>query len=107
MGRLIVYYFVLWVANNQMLKTTSLGDQKVWADMLDQTTIPATWFLFQVNGQVKQTAMKMFKKKMLPFPEPIRKFLWLDIIKNSARKSESKGSKKTKVNSNLNESRLI
>jgi hypothetical protein len=63
--------------------------------------------IIQVNGQVKQTAMKMFKKKMLPFPEPIRKFLWLDIIKNSARKSESKGSKKTKVISNLIESRLI
>ena len=55
----------------------------------------------QVNGQVKQTAMKMFKKKMLPFPEPIRKFLWLDIIKNSAKKSESKGSKKSKVLKNL------
>ena len=53
--------------------------------------------LLQVNGQVKQTAMKMFKKKLLPFPEPIRKFLWLDIIKNSAKKSESKGSKKSKV----------
>jgi hypothetical protein len=50
-----------------------------------------------VNGQVKQTALKMFKKKMLPFPEPIRKFLWLDIIKGSARKNESKGSKKSKV----------
>jgi hypothetical protein len=51
----------------------------------------------QVNGQVKQTALKMFKKKMLPFPEPIRKFLWLDMIKASAKNGDSKGSKKSKV----------
>lgn len=49
---------------------------------------------------MKQTALKMFRKKMLPFPEPIRKFLWLDIIRNSGKKNESK-SKKSKVNKHL------